>query len=65
MENQSQRFGPVAIALHWGIAALVTGVVVLGWFQVTMDVSDRREVIMATHKSVGLTILILTCLRLV
>ena len=65
MENQSQRFGPVAIALHWGIAALVIGVVILGWFQVTMEVSDRREVIMATHKSVGLTILILTCLRLV
>jgi cytochrome b561 len=65
MENQPQRFGPVAIALHWGIAALVLGGVILGWFQVTMDTSRTRDVVMLTHKSVGLTILILTCLRLV
>ncbi len=65
MENKPTRFGPVAIALHWGIAVFAVTVVILGWAREAMEAGATKDFTLMIHKSVGLTILILTAFRLV
>jgi cytochrome b561 len=58
------RYSAVAIALHWGIAALVVLQIVIGW---RLDGAERfvRSGLLPFHKSIGISILVLTAVRLV
>ncbi|MEO0620448.1 MAG: cytochrome b/b6 domain-containing protein [Pseudomonadota bacterium] len=58
------RYTAVAIALHWVMAALLIGMVVLGNF---MFDETGREIfwLYQLHKSIGITVLILTIARIV
>jgi cytochrome b561 len=60
-----QRFGTVAIALHWIVAAAVLGTVALALYLDTLELGDTKNLLLSTHKSVGLAILGLMALRLV
>ena len=64
MRTYTDRFGPVAMTLHWCIALLVLCAVVLGLVRESMDRGMARDTVFALHKSIGLLILALTCFRL-
>jgi cytochrome b561 len=62
--ESSSRYGPVAIFLHWTVAALILA----AWLmpQVT-DLVGRHEaaVIMGLHRSIGVTVFVLVLARVV
>jgi len=60
------RYGSVSIALHWLIALLVILNLAGGLYMGTLPRGDSTQaLIIMLHKSTGLTILVLTLLRLV
>lgn len=59
----SWHYGPVAIALHWLIAALIVFMAALGWFMMTVEHEPGGERFMNLHKSVGLVLFVLVLLR--
>ena len=59
----AERFTTVAIVLHWIVAAMVLGNVWLGW-QLDDAPKHRLSLYFDTHKSIGITVLGLTILRL-
>lgn len=67
LANTPQRFGTVAIALHWGMALLIVLLVILG---LTMDSLpdagfDRRKItLILVHKALGMVALAAVLLRL-
>ena len=64
--NSSSRYGSVAIALHWLIATLILLNIALGvWFNEVMGRYDAgRFGVIQLHKSIGLTVLVLSLARL-
>ena len=66
----AQRYSRVAIALHWLIAIAIIGNLIgglsLDWFLESGDpaMKARGLVIIGLHKSLGLTIILLTVLRI-
>jgi len=53
-----------AVALHWGIAALIGAGLLMGWTMTSMAISPQRVRIYNYHKWVGVTVLGLGLLRL-
>lgn len=62
--NTAERYGAVSQLLHWTVVALVILQFVLGFTAADMPISMQRLVLLARHKSVGMTILGLVLLRL-
>jgi cytochrome b561 len=62
--NSPVRYGWVAQSLHWVIAALLIVQVTLGKIAHDLPVGLDRLVMIARHKSVGITILALAAVRL-
>jgi cytochrome b561 len=58
-----ERYGGVAIALHWSIALLIIANWPLGYFSEGLEKLTGQSPV-ALHKSVGLTVLALSLLRL-
>ena len=63
MEAVRDRYSTVAIILHWTIAALLVANVLMGWQFEDLRGPDRRA-LMEVHKAVGMSILMLTLVRL-
>jgi cytochrome b561 len=63
MASIKERYSGVAIALHWTIAALLLTNIGLAWWFNTLTGSAKIEPVQL-HKSVGITILILSVARL-
>ena len=63
LSASSSRYGSVAIALHWIVAALMVVNVALGLYGTVVPDAWARAVI-DTHKSIGVTVLGLAILRL-
>jgi cytochrome b561 len=63
--NVPERYGRVAIALHWLIAALISAQIAFGWFlgEVPRG-TPMRGIYVNLHKSTGLTIALLIIFRL-
>jgi cytochrome b561/polyisoprenoid-binding protein YceI len=61
----SHRYTSVAIALHWAIALAILSLIPGGWFMGDLP-NDHplKETLYQLHKSVGITILILTLARI-
>ncbi len=59
-----ERYGAVAQALHWLVFVLIVASFGIGLSMVELPVSPQRIRYVALHKSVGLTIFLLTALRL-
>jgi cytochrome b561 len=59
-----QRYTAVAIALHWSIAALIIGMILLGWTMTSMREGADQFALFQLHKSIGVTILLLTVARI-
>lgn len=64
MTDSIQRYGRVAIGLHWIIAACVLGVIGLGLTVERLDMGGIKDTLLSLHKSLGLLIFGLTILRL-
>jgi cytochrome b561 len=69
MENMLEvegevRYGAGAIALHWLTAALIIANLALGLSMVPLPISPRKLQWYAWHKWIGITVFLLTCLRL-
>jgi len=60
----SRRYGGAAIALHWLTAALILTNLALGLAMVPLPISPRKLYWYSWHKWVGITVFLLTCLRL-
>src|SRR5437868_4665499 len=67
MREVAPRYSAVAVALHWAIAAAITGNTLLGWWmhRAIQAQGSRGSAIAAfqIHKSIGLTILALSLLH--
>lgn len=63
--SSSERYSRTAIALHWVIALAVIGQFSWGWVMQTIPKQPPglRADAFNLHKSIGLTILVLMCLR--
>ena len=63
--NSRVRYGAVAMALHWLLAALILFMLALGLFMTSLEETDPRTFpLFQLHKSIGLTILMLSFVRL-
>lgn len=58
------RYTATAIALHWLAAALIVCNFTLGLSMVDLPLSRQKLVWFFWHKSIGITVFLLTCLRL-
>lgn len=65
LRNTPERYGSVAQALHWLIVLLLIGQVAVGKIAHEMPDGFDKLVLLARHKSFGITILGLALLRLV
>lgn len=60
------RYGDVAVLFHWLIAFFIIGLLVIGKYMTSLDENDPiRFALTQWHKSFGLTVLLLSILRLV
>jgi cytochrome b561 len=58
------RYGAVAQALHWLIAALVLVMFGLGWYMADLPLGQQKFDLYQLHKSLGITIFGLAAVRL-
>ncbi len=60
-----QRYGDVAVIFHWLIALLIIGLLAIGKYMASLDDNDPvRYALTQWHKSFGITVLLLSLLRL-
>lgn len=67
IENTEDRYGAIAILLHWSMAILVIGLAALGLYMVTLpDVgfNTRKIELILYHKEIGVAVLVLLAVRL-
>jgi cytochrome b561 len=63
-QSPAARYSVVAKAFHWIIAALIVTQFVLASLEDDLPIGARKLALLARHKSVGMTILMLAILRL-
>ncbi|MGH6887582.1 MAG: cytochrome b [Rhizomicrobium sp.] len=65
LTNTPSRYGTVAMTLHWLIAALLLTNIALGLYmaEIMADRDPMHGAVLQFHKSVGLTVLMLSLLR--
>ena len=64
MPTPGRRYGSTAQILHWVIAALIVTQFALAYTAAGLPLGMERLVLMARHKSFGMTILMLSIVRL-
>jgi cytochrome b561 len=64
LRNTTARWGAIAQLLHWGVVALVITQFVLANVAEDLPLGPDKVGVLARHKSVGITILMLALLRL-
>lgn len=65
IRNTTARWGAVAQLLHWVIVALIITQFVLATISNSLPLGMTKLAVLARHKSVGITILMLAVIRLV
>jgi cytochrome b561 len=64
IRNTTERWGHLSIALHWVTVLLILSLVVVGFVMEDLPNTPLKRDVYALHKSFGLTVLLLTALRL-
>jgi cytochrome b561 len=64
VRNTSSRWGPVSQLLHWVVVALVITQLILGPLAAALPLGMHKLAMLARHKSIGITILMLAIVRL-
>jgi cytochrome b561 len=65
--NTAQRYGAVAVALHWATALLLAALMVLGLYMVSLPdagFDTKKITLILYHKEIGMVVLPLALLRL-
>lgn len=62
--TDTMRYGAIAQAFHWLIAALILVMLGLGYYMADLPLGTRKLALYQTHKSIGVTIAVLAALRL-
>jgi cytochrome b561 len=62
--NAAPRYTPTAIALHWLLALMILGALGMGLYMTSLPFSPTRLKLYNWHKWAGVTILLLSALRL-
>src|SRR3990167_4507913 len=63
-KNTDNRYGIIAIMLHWLMAILMIGLIILGLYMVRQPISLQKLRFYGWHKEYGLLALILVAVRL-
>jgi cytochrome b561 len=58
------KYSRVAMLLHWSTVALVLALYAIGWYMVDLPKGPARGEAFALHKSLGMTVFLLTACRL-
>src|SRR2546430_201421 len=67
LANSEQRYGTVAMVLHWLMAVVLVALIVLGLYMVSLPDAgfDKKKItLILFHKQLGLAALVLAALRL-
>lgn len=64
MSTTPSRYSTVAIVLHWTIAALIIGNIAAAWTFANMPKGLAQYNVVQLHKSIGMTVLVLTLARI-
>jgi cytochrome b561 len=65
LRNSRLRYGTVAVTLHWLIAIAIICMIGFGYYLSTLPITDPSLYgLVQIHKSIGLTILVLSLLRI-
>ncbi len=62
--GDGRRFGAVAMAFHWLTVALILAMVPIAWVMTDLPMGPDKFELYGLHKSLGITVLGLTVLRL-
>ena len=62
--REGGRYSAVSIVLHWTIALAILGQIQLGWTMTDLDEGMTQFRLYQLHKSIGITILLLSLVRL-
>ncbi len=62
--NAAARYGRTAASLHWLTALAVLGMIGVGLWMVGLPIGRQKLVVYGWHKWIGLTIMVLTLVRL-
>ncbi len=65
LKSSVDRYGVVAIAVHWVTAAVVLGLLVAGTMAAITDDDTTRAAILRVHAPLGILIVLLTVFRIV
>lgn len=66
MSNPAERYSVVAIVLHWVIALAMIGMIFGGWYMTDLpDGAPGQYFLYQLHKSIGITVLLLTVARII
>ncbi len=63
-KNTNQNFGLISKGFHWGIALLILGLLVMGYYMVGLTASPFMFTLYGLHKSFGILVFGLVVLRL-
>ncbi len=64
IKNTTQRYGLIAILLHWLMAILLIGLLILGLYMTSLPISHEKLKLYGWHKEYGLLALFLVIFRL-
>lgn len=64
MTNTKNHYGRVSILLHWIMAIIIIGLLILGLYMVRLPISMNKLKFYGWHKEYGMLILLLVILRL-
>lgn len=65
MASDTKKHPPASIALHWLTLILIIGSFSLVWYADGIEDRELHKALIALHRSLGLSVLLLTLLRLV
>ncbi len=63
LKNTETTYGQITIYLHWIMAAIIIGMVIVGLTMVRIPVSLQKLKLFGWHKEFGILILALACVR--
>ena len=64
IHNTTRRWGAIAQLLHWFIALFIIAQLTLAWLFDDLPAGAKKLTLLARHKSIGISVLMLACLRL-
>lgn len=63
-KNTENKYGSIAILLHWLMAILIIGLLILGLYMVGLPISLQKLKLFGWHKELGILVLGLVMIRL-